>query len=113
MKVLILGCGVVGATTAWHLLKEGHEVTVLDREPPAQGGASFGNAGLIAPGHSFAWASPKAVKTLFKSLYRNDQAFRMKFPPDRRLLRWGLQFLGQCTTDAARRNTLAKHQLCA
>ena len=113
MKVLILGCGVIGTTTAWHLLREGHEVTVLDREPPAQGGASFGNAGLIAPGHSFAWASPKAVTMLFKSLYRNDQAFRMKFPPDRRLLRWGLQFLGQCTTEAARRNTLAKHQLCA
>jgi len=113
MKVLILGCGVVGTTTAWHLLRDGHEVTVLDREPPAQGGASFGNAGLIAPGHSFAWASPKAVRTLFKSLYRDDQAFQMKFPPDARLLRWGLQFLGQCTTAAARRNTLVKHQLCA
>lgn len=112
MKILILGSGVVGVTTAWQLLQDGHEVTVLDREQPALGGASFGNAGLIAPGHSFAWASPKALKVLFKSLFRNDQAFRLKLPPDGRLLRWGLQFLRQCTMYAATRNTLAKHRLC-
>ena len=81
MRILILGAGVVGVSSAWHLLKDGHDVTVIDRALPAQGGASFGNAGLIAPGHSFAWASPKALKVLLKSFYRQDQAFRMRFPP--------------------------------
>ncbi|MEC8186854.1 MAG: FAD-dependent oxidoreductase, partial [SAR324 cluster bacterium] len=76
MRILILGAGVVGVSSAWHLLKDGHDVTVIDRALPAQGGASFGNAGLIAPGHSFAWASPKALKVLLKSFYRQDQAFR-------------------------------------
>ena len=112
MRILILGAGVVGVTTAWHLLKDGHKVTVLDRALPAQGGASFGNAGLIAPGHSFAWASPNAVKVLFKSLYRSDQSFRIKLPPDLRLIQWGLKFLAQCSDVATRRNTLAKHRLC-
>ena len=112
MRILILGAGVVGLTSAWHLLKEGHEVTVIDRALPAQGGASFGNAGLIAPGHSFAWASPKALKILLKSLYRQDQAFRMRFPSDLQLIRWGLRFLAQCNSSAARSNTLAKHRLC-
>jgi len=112
MRILILGAGVVGLTSAWHLLKEGHEVTVIDRALPAQGGASFGNAGLIAPGHSFAWASPKALKILLKSLYRQDQAFRMRFPSDLQLIRWGLRFLAQCNSNAARSNTLAKHRLC-
>ena len=64
MRILILGAGVVGVSSAWHLLKDGHDVTVIDRALPAQGGASFGNAGLIAPGHSFAWAPPKALKVL-------------------------------------------------
>ena len=50
MRILILGAGVVGVSSAWHLLKDGHDVTVIDRALPAQGGASFGNAGLIAPG---------------------------------------------------------------
>ena len=112
MRILVLGAGVVGVSTAWQLLKDGHEVTVLDRALPAQGGASFGNAGLIAPGHSFAWASPKALKVLFKSFYRSDQAFRMKLLPDPRLIGWGLKFLAQCNNEAARRNTLAKHRLC-
>ena len=92
MRILILGAGVVGVSSAWHLLKDGHDVTVIDRALPAQGGASFGNAGLIAPGHSFAWASPKALKVLLKSFYRQDQAFRMRFPPDLQLLDWGTPF---------------------
>ena len=112
MRILILGGGVVGVTSAWQLLKDGHEVTVLDRALPAQGGASFGNAGLIAPGHSFAWASPKALKLLFKSLYHTDQAFRLKLPPDLSLLHWGAQFLAKCNDVSATRNTLAKHRLC-
>ena len=40
MEVLILGGGVVGVTTAYQLLKDGHQVTVLDRQPPGIGGAS-------------------------------------------------------------------------
>ena len=60
MRILILGAGVVGVSSAWHLLKDGHDVTVIDRALPAKGGASFGNAGLIAPGHSFACLSQSA-----------------------------------------------------
>ena len=59
MEVLILGGGVVGVTTAYQLLKDGHQVLVIDRLPPGIGGASYGNAGLIATGHSIAWDHPK------------------------------------------------------
>ena len=52
MKILVLGGGVVGVATAYHLLKDGQQVSVIDRQAPAMGGASFGNAGLIAPGHA-------------------------------------------------------------
>ncbi|TMD34957.1 MAG: FAD-dependent oxidoreductase, partial [Chloroflexi bacterium] len=58
MKVVIIGAGVVGVTTAYYLARSGHEVTVVDKETEAATLASAGNAGLIAPGHSFAWASP-------------------------------------------------------
>ena len=64
MEILILGAGVVGTTTAYQLLKDGHHVNIIDRKAPAIGGASFGNAGLIASGHTMAWASPKALKIL-------------------------------------------------
>ena len=55
MEILILGGGVTGISTAYQLLKDGHKVTVIDRNHPGEGGASFGNAGLIAVGHSIAW----------------------------------------------------------
>ena len=60
MKVLVMGAGVIGVTTAYCLLKDGHEVTVVERNDGAAEETSANNAGLIAPGHAYAWASPKA-----------------------------------------------------
>ena len=60
MKTLVLGGGVVGVTTAYFLAKAGHEVTILEEKDGLGLEASAGNAGIIAPGHSFAWASPRA-----------------------------------------------------
>ncbi len=111
MEVIIMGGGVVGVTTAYQLLKDGHQVTVLDRHPPAIGGASYGNAGLIATGHSIAWGSPKALKIWFNSLFHKDPVFRMKFQTDPQFIRWGLKFLAQCTQSRAKINTLAKHRI--
>lgn len=52
MKILILGAGVVGVTTAWYLAEEGHDVTIIDRQPGVAMETSFGNAGQISPGYS-------------------------------------------------------------
>ena len=112
MKILVLGGGVAGVTAAWRLLQDGHEVTVVDRQAEPAQETSFANAGLVAPGHSFAWASPKAPKILLKSLWRNDQAFRFRLTPDPRMWAWSLRFLRQCTAERARINTLRKHALC-
>lgn len=60
MRALILGGGVVGISTAYQLQQEGYDVTVLEKAERVAEGASFGNAGMIAPGHSFVWSSPKA-----------------------------------------------------
>jgi D-amino-acid dehydrogenase len=112
MHVLIMGAGVAGVTAAWQLLEDGHEVSVVDRRAEAASETSFANAGLIAPGHAFAWASPKAAKILIKSLLSEDQPLRFKFRAEPALWRWSLQFLAQCTSERARRNTRIKHRLC-
>lgn len=52
MKVLVLGAGVIGATTAWCLIEDGHEVVAVDRQPAAANETSYGNAGLLSPGHA-------------------------------------------------------------
>ena len=74
--------------------------------------ASAGNAGIIAPGHSFAWASPRAPKMLWQSLQGQETAIRLQLGTDPRLYAWGLQFLRECTPTRARRNTLVKLRLC-
>jgi D-amino-acid dehydrogenase len=113
MRVVVLGGGVVGVTTAYQLQKDGHEVVLLEKRDNVAAGTSCGNAGMIAPGHSFVWSSPKAPLILLKSLVLRDQALRFKFSADPRLYTWSLLFLMECTDAKARRNTLLKHRLAA
>ena len=58
MKVSVMGAGVIGVTTAWYLARQGHEVTVIDRQPAAAMETSFANAGQVSPGYSTPWAMP-------------------------------------------------------
>jgi len=113
MRIVVLGGGVVGVTTAYQLQKDGHDVIVLERNSEVAAEASWGNAGMIAPGHSFVWSSPKAPMILLKSLFLEHQALRFKFSADPRLYSWSWLFLMECTPDKARRNTLLKHRLAA
>ena len=112
MKTLVLGGGVVGVTTAYFLAKAGHEVTILEEKDGLGLEASAGNAGIIAPGHSFAWASPRAPAMLLRSLRGDETAIRVRLAPDPYLYTWGLRFLRECTALRARRNTLIKLRLC-
>ena len=111
MRTIVLGGGIVGVTTAYYLAKDGHEVTVIDRQDTVGQEATAVNAGLIAPAHCFAWASPAAPKMLIKSLFGEKTSIRVKPTLSPRFLWWGLQFLRECTSSRARINTLAKLEL--
>ena len=113
MRIVVLGGGVVGVTSAYQLLKDGHEVVLIEQNSEVAAGTSWGNAGMIAPGHSFVWSSPKAPMILLKSLVLRDQALRFKLSTDPRLYWWSWRFLMECTAAKARRNTLLKHRLAA
>lgn len=112
MRTIVLGAGVVGVTTAYYLAQGGHEVVVVDQRSEVGQDATGGNAGLIAPSHSFAWASPQAPKMLLRSLRGEATAIRVKLSADPRFLWWGMQFMRECTPNRARINTLAKLGLC-
>ena len=113
MRVLVMGGGVVGVSTAYQLLKDGHEVVLLERNPVVAQETSWGNAGMIAPGHSFVWSSPRAPWILLRSLFQKNQALRFKFSTDPRLYTWSLKFLAECTERKAHVNTLRKHQIAS
>jgi D-amino-acid dehydrogenase len=110
--VLVLGGGIAGVTAAYFMARDGHEVTVVEGEDALGLDATAANAGIIAPGHSFAWASPRAPRMLWRSLRGQETAIRMRLAPDPRLYGWGLRFLRECTAERARRNTLVKLRLC-
>ncbi len=112
MRILVLGGGLAGVTAAFYLARDGHQVSVLERHPEAASETSFANAGLLAPGHAYAWASPKAPGILLRSLFREDQAFRLRLGALPGMIGWGLKFLAQCTEARARANTVRKASLC-
>ena len=112
MKALVLGAGLVGVTTAYELMKDGWDVTVLDRaEAPARF-TSYANAGLIAPAHAYAWSSPQAPGILMRSLFKGDQALRLRPSFDPAMWRWMWKFYRQCTEEGAHVNTTRKVSLC-
>jgi D-amino-acid dehydrogenase len=69
MRVIVLGAGIIGVTTAYFLAKQGAEVVVLDRQRAPGMETSFANAGELSYGMTSPWAAPgiplKAIKWLF------------------------------------------------
>lgn len=111
MKIVVIGGGVAGVTSAYYLAREGHEVVVLEKATDLGTDATGGNAGLIAPNHSFAWASPQAPTMLLRSLRGEATAIRVKPSINPTFLAWGAQFLRECTPARARANTVVKLEL--
>lgn len=104
MHILVLGAGVVGITTAWFLQKQGHQVTVVDRQNRAGLETSYANGGQISVSHAQPWANPSAPLKVLKWLAQPDAPllFRPKLDPAQ--WRWALSFLGQCTSARAAHN---------
>ncbi len=98
MKVLVMGAGLAGVTTAWFLARDGHEVVVLEREPAVAAAASFANGGIVAASRPFPWPSPQMLATVLRALVRNDQAVRLRLQLDPWFWLWSLRFLANCTT---------------
>ncbi|MCG2579962.1 MAG: D-amino acid dehydrogenase [Marinobacter sp.] len=104
MHVLVLGAGVVGVTTAWFLRKQGHEVTVVDRQSKAGLETSYANGGQISVSHAEPWANPSAPLKILKWLARPDAPLLFRPSLDPAQWRWGLSFLMQCTSARAAHN---------
>lgn len=97
MKVLVLGSGVIGVSSAWHLARAGHEVTVVDRQPAAALETSYGNAGEVSPGYSAPWAGPGVPLKAIKWLLMHHRPLVIRPTLDLNLVRWGLAMLRNCT----------------
>lgn len=106
MKILILGSGVLGVTTAYELGKRGFDVTVIDRGNACASETSFANGGQLSYSHAEPWASPYLLPKLPRWLIRSDSPLVFHPRADKEMIRWGLSFLRNCTTFRAEINTI-------
>ncbi|KGJ05972.1 D-amino-acid dehydrogenase [Paracoccus halophilus] len=100
MKVIILGAGVLGVTSAWYLAKAGHEVTVIDRQQGPALETSYANAGEISPGYSSPWAAPGVPLKALKWMFQRHAPLVLQPRLDWHRVSWMARMLANCTSSA-------------
>ncbi len=100
MKVIVLGSGVIGTSTAYYLARAGQQVQVVDRQPGPALETSYGNAGEISPGYSSPWAGPGVPLKAIKWLLMKHRPLVIRPLLDPAMWRWGLAMLANCTERA-------------
>lgn len=113
MKVIVLGAGVVGVTSAWYLAQAGHEVTVVERRREAGMETSFANGGQISAGHAEPWAQPAVLAKVLRWLGREDAPLLFRPRADAAQWEWGLRFVLECLPGRFERNCRALAGLAA
>jgi D-amino-acid dehydrogenase len=105
VHIAVLGAGVIGTTTALALAEDGHQVTVVDRQPAPALETSFANGAQISACHAKPWAGPGTPWQSFKWMFQADAP--LLFRPwrwDPPLWAWGMRFLANCTASRATAN---------
>ncbi|MBT2790817.1 D-amino acid dehydrogenase [Paraburkholderia strydomiana] len=97
MRVVVLGSGVVGVTSAYYLARAGHEVTVIDREAGPALETSFANAGQISPGYASPWAAPGVPLKAVKWMFQKHAPLAIRLDGTQFQLQWMWQMLQNCT----------------
>lgn len=111
MKVVVIGSGLVGLTSAWFLTHHGHDVTVIDRAEGPGRETSFANGSLLTPSMSDPWNAPGCWRVLLSSLSRSDASLKLHFRHLPAMAGWGLRFLRESRPVAYERNTLSNLRL--
>ncbi len=104
MKVIVLGAGVIGVTTAWYLARAGAEVRVLDRQPGPGLETSFANAGELSYGMTSPWAAPGIPMKAVKWLFMRHRPLLIRPMVDPAMWAWGARMLANCNAASYRIN---------
>nr|WP_300308236.1 D-amino acid dehydrogenase [Halomonas sp.] len=100
MKILVLGAGVVGVTSAYYLARQGHEVTVVDRQPSPAMETSYGNAGQVSFGFSSPWAAPGIPQKAVKWMFQEHAPLKIQPRMDPTMARFMMKMLGNCNPES-------------
>ncbi len=101
-KIIIIGGGIIGLSTAYFLQKEGHEVTIIEKSDITSG-VSFVNAGYITPSHIIPLASPGMIAKGIKMMFKSASPFYMKPRWDMEFFKWSWYFHKSSTKEKVAR----------
>lgn len=113
MRVVVVGAGLLGVSTAYFLAKSGHQVTVLDRATDAARETSYANGGIVTPSMADPWNAPGVWRLLLKYLGKEDSPFLLRPKAMPSLVTWGLTFLWHSGVKRFRANTGHNVRLCS
>jgi D-amino-acid dehydrogenase len=99
MKVIVLGAGVIGTTTAYYLARAGAEVTLIDRQPCVANETSFANAGQVSPGYSTPWAAPGIPLKAVKWMFQRHAPLAIRLDGSLWQLKWMASMLRECNAE--------------
>lgn len=116
MRVVVLGSGVVGVSSAWYLQQAGHQVTVIDRASGPALETSAANAGQISPGYAAPWAAPGIPLKAIRWLFQRHAPLAIRLDGSQFQLKWLWQMLRNCdlrhyTENKGRMVRLAEYSL--
>ena len=98
MKVVVLGGGIIGLSSAYFLHEAGHDVTIIDQSD-IQNNCSYGNAGYVCPSHFIPLATPGIVQQGLKWMLNPESPFYVKPRLSLSLVQWGLKFMQMATAE--------------
>ncbi len=93
MKILVVGSGLLGLSSAYYLSEHGHEVTVVDRQQGSALETSFGNAGVLHSSQAGPWNTPGIAMQVLKWMGKEDSPFLLRPSAIPSLILWGLSFI--------------------
>ncbi len=97
MRVMVLGSGVIGTTSAYYLAQAGFEVVVVDRQNAVAMETSFANAGQVSPGYASPWAAPGVPLKAVKWMLQQHAPLAIRTTSDIDQYLWMTQMLRNCT----------------
>ena len=110
-NIVVIGAGIIGVTTAYLLAREGHSVTVVEREDGPGLETSFANGGQLSAGEAAPWAGPGVPLQALKWLGRTDAPLRLRLKADPDQWRWLWRFWRRCNLTAQRDGAARNAQL--
>ncbi|QOI96159.1 MAG: FAD-dependent oxidoreductase [Flammeovirgaceae bacterium] len=109
-QVGIIGGGIIGLSSAYYLMRAGHQVIVIDQSD-LKDGCSFGNAGMIVPSHIIPLAAPGMISKGIRWMFNSTSPFYVRPRLSGNLLKWGWQFYRHSTKDHVERAAPALKEL--